>query len=427
MNYIYQMLDFELKKVSPPSIFAMASAVMTLAMFVFLAPIMAETLTSPNYQINGATLDGSGSVVDSSGTSDFSLFSSIGVFSGNPRSTSTSYQLREENPDVFQANVPAVACFETVSDGSSSCTSGPSYLNTHGMVRVCGKDGCYNRARVEIDTQNNPSDTLYSIQISDDGFTSDIRVIDGVSYIPKDFADRQLADYLTQTDWETPTFNMEELQSNTTYTIRLVALHGDFTESSPGPTATATTANATLEADIDIDDQSGEPTETGSPYAISFTGDDKLFQGGAYVINTDLIWLDLETNGVGGAAIVVKGDNGGLYSTTTTQTIPSGNLDLASNDGFGIQNYDYSGSSTYQEDYSGSGGSNLGAISVESNYDGTASEIGEIDTDFLKVYDASGPIDDGRTSLLVKAKADGSTNAASDYTETITIVAVGRY
>ncbi len=395
--------------------------------FLGINHLYAETLESTNYKIDGAVISGSGDVVDS-GSGTYSLFTTIGDFSGNPRTTSTTYELRPGNPDVFTAATPVVTCFETTTSGSSDCTTGPSYLNSYGMVRVCGSEGCYNKARFEIDTQGNPADTLYGVQISTDNFVSDLMVIDGVTLKPKPFASRQLTDYLTKTEWETEVFNILGLQSYTQYYIRLTTLHGDFTESTPGPIVSATTANATIEFDIDITDIAETDPETAPPYTIAFTGTYTLFAGGTLQIPGDLIWLDVESNAEGGIAIIQNGLYGGLDSSTETYTITSATADLETTpDGFGIQNYDYSGTETYQEDYSGSGGSDLGSITVASDYNNSGQTVGIVSTNAISVYSSSGPIDLGRTALFLKARASTSVPPANDYTETITFVAVGRY
>ncbi|MCB9789650.1 fibronectin type III domain-containing protein [Candidatus Nomurabacteria bacterium] len=393
-------------------------------LFAMTGVVFAETLESTDYRIDGAVIDAGGQVP--TGTTDLGLFATIGDFSGNPRDTTSSYQLRPGTTNEFLANTPIVACFETTSTGSSNCTTGPAYLNSNGMVRVCGTDGCYNKARFEIDTQNNPSDTLYGVQISTDDFVSDIQQIDGTSYKPKDLADRQLADYLTESDWETPVFNIKGLQSNTTYYVRITALHGDFTESTPSPSASATTANALITFDIDITDMAESTPETSAPYGISFTGDYKLISGGALQTNLDLIWMDLETNAEGGAAVAHKGLYGGLYSANQTYTITSATEDLSADpEGFGLQNYDYSGTETYEETYSGQ--SSLGTITIATNYNGAGNNVGIVDTDLLLLFGSDGPTDAGRVSMWVKAKAGNSAPADTDYTEEITIVAVGRY
>ncbi len=384
--------------------------------------VFAETLESGNYKIDGANLTNGGQP-KTSGTGNFSLLETIGDFSGDPRASSTNYQTKLGTVDVFTANVPKISCFETSSSGSSNCTTGPTYLNSNGMITVCGPSGCYDRARVEIDAQNNPDDTLYSIQISTDNFASDIKYIDGVTKKPTLIANITIADFLTKSSWESSATNILGLEANTTYSVRATALHGDFTQSPAGPSMNATTALPTMTYDIDIASTTGSTTESGAPYTVTFSNNSKLIQTGPTQTSDDLIWLDANTNAQGGVAILMKGLNGGLESTTASYTIDSATVDLdGTSEGFGLQNYQVS-----QLYNLGSGNGSLSTLIPNAIYTGTGNSVGLIDTLFTKVYESDGPIHSGRTSVFLKARASASASEASDYTETITIVFVPRY
>lgn len=384
--------------------------------------VFAETLESGNYKIDGANLTNGGQP-KTSGTGNYSLLETIGDFSGDPRATSANYQTKLGTVDVFTASVPKISCFETNTSGTSNCTSGPAYVNSNGMVTVCGPSGCYDRARFEIDTQNNPDDTLYSIQISTDNFASDIRYIDGVTKRPTNIAGITVADFLTKSSWESTTTNILGLESDTTYYVRATALHGDFTQSSAGPSLSATTSLPTMTYDLDIAPTTGSTTESGAPYTVTFSNNSKLIQTGPTQTSDDLIWLDANTNAQGGMAILMKGLNGGLDSATASYTIPSITADLdGTSEGFGVQNYQVS-----QLYNTGSGNGSLSVLVPNSNYTGSGNSVGIIDTFFSKVYEADGPIHTGRTSLLLKARASSSAGEATDYFETITIVFVPRY
>lgn len=382
--------------------------------------VFGEDLNSTNFKITGARLDGGGEATQST-TGDFKLLNTIGDFSGDPRVTSTNYSANIGEVEVFTANVPKIRCFETTTNGSSSCTTGPAYLNSGGMTRVCGPTGCYDRARFEIDTQNNPADTLYAIQISDDNFVNDIRYIDGVTKRPILSSVVTIDDYLTNTGWESSTFNIYGLDISTQYYLRAVALHGDFTESIASPIVSATTSLPTLSFDIDIAGQSGTSTETASPYTISFTGDYKLTPSAPAQTSNNLIWLDGNTNGLGGFAIVVKGQNGGLYSPTIPYTISSASADLdGTTEGFGIQSF-YSASLYHTGDGA------LGTISTISPYNGSNNNVGIVSTIANKVYESTLPTHSARMALLLKARASTSAQPATDYSEIITITLVPRY
>jgi hypothetical protein len=263
---------------------------------------------------------------------------------------------------------------------------------------------------------SNPSDTLYAIQISTDNFVSDIRYIDGSTNEPKNSV--TLNDFRTKSQWESETFNILGLQEGTQYYLRIIALHGDFTQTEEGPPETATTGQASCSFDIDIADESGTTAETDPPFNITFTGDNALLAGAGTVVADNLVWMDAETNGSGGFAIVQRGKNGGLYSPTLAAQINSVNGDLDTlSEGFGLQNY--------YIDYATDTG--LGTITAESNYNGSVSNVGIVDTDWNKVYDSSGPTVTGRMALYVMARAGSDKQGATDYQESITFILVPRY
>ena len=387
-----------------------------LLLFLFPIYVFATEIDSGNFKIVGATTKPGAILQTTDG--DYSALLQAGRISNNPRNYSTSYKLFTSPEDAFIAAVPEVSCFETVTSGSSSCITGPTELTTGGMVAICGPSGCYNQARFEIDTNDNPTDTLYSILISLDNFISDIKYIDGNTFTPESISTHNLSDFLTKTDWETPDFNIQGLQSGTTYYIRIVALHGDFTESKPGPIASATTSSGSVFFDIDIEDQTGITAETASPYSIFFTGAYELISGSTPVTAENRIWLDAATNSQGGFAIVIKGVNGGLKSNITGQTITSATADLnIVSDGFGLQS-EYINEDTYPY---------LGSISATADYLGSGNSVGIVSTIPIKIYESSTPIYNGRMALKVIAKAGADKTAASDYQETIYFILIPRF
>ncbi|KKP43239.1 MAG: hypothetical protein UR34_C0001G0040 [candidate division WS6 bacterium GW2011_GWC1_33_20] len=378
--------------------------------------IFAAELDSPNYKIVGATTKGGGLTQTLDG--DYSALLEVGRISNNPRNYSSSYKMFTSPEEAFLPAVPEISCFETTTSGSTNCTTGPSELTSGGMVAICGPSGCYDKARFEIDTNDNPTDTLYAVMISEDNFASDIRYIDGSSFWPETISTHNLSDFLTKSEWETEVFNIKGLQTNTLYYIRAFALHGDFTQTEPGPIVSVTTSAGSVFFDIDIAGPSGTTAESASPYSISFTGAYQLISGAPAVTAGDRIWLDASTNSEGGFAIVVRGLNGGLYSNTTGQTIVSSTADLdTASDGFGIQNA-YISQDTY---------SYLGTISAMTDYTGTANSVGIVGTTATKVYESDSPVFNGRMGLNVIAKPGMNKTAASDYQESIYFVFIPRF
>ena len=388
-----------------------------ICIFSILFPVfstLAEELDSTNYKIVDITTQGGGTTESTNYASLLTVNDTI----TDPRLYSTNYKMWANPASAFRPAVPEVSCFETDTDGYSNCTTGPSELTTGGMVALCGGDGCYNKARFEIDTNDNPTDTLYAVQISEDNFSTDIRYLDGSTYEPEQYSTFNINDFRTKTAWEGDTFNVQGLAEGTQYYLRIIALHGDFTQTEEGPEETATTAGTSSSFDIDIAGTGGISAETDPPFTISFSGDTALLAGAGAVVADNLIWMDAETNGAGGFAIVQKGENGGLYSSTLSAQINSvtGDLDALS-EGFGLQNY-------YIDYDTGTG---LGDITATTNYSGSSKNIGIVDTDWNKIYDGDGPINNGRMALYLMARAGTDKQGATDYDETITLVFVPRY
>jgi hypothetical protein len=388
-----------------------------LLLLILPMKVVAEELDSTNFKIVGATTQGGGIVESASG--NYSALLGVGMISSNPRTYSTSYKLGTSPEVAFLPAVPIASCFETTTSGSSSCTTGPTELSSGGMVAICGTGGCYNKARFEINTQGNPTDTLYALMISLDNFVSDIRYIDASTFMPESASTHNISDFMTKEDWETEVFNIQGLEASKTYYIKIFALKGDFTQTEAGPVSSATTAVGSLFFDIDIAGSNGQTAESSPPYNISFTGAYELIGGSAAITAGDRIWMDAETSSEGGFAIMGKGLYGGLYSPTTLEKIVSAtaNLDQVQS-GFGLQSeyIAYDNSSPL-----------FGVISATTNYSGTINSVGEISTSPKKIYDGSAPIVSGRMALKVIAKPGTSYTPASDYQESITLVLVPRY
>lgn len=378
--------------------------------------VFATDLDSTNFTIVGATTSTGGGLLDSVSGS-YSVMNSVGNISADPRNYSSNYRLQQDPSSNFLAAQPGIQCFETTTNGSTNCLTGPTELSG-GMVALCGVGGCYNRARFEIITNSNPSDTLYTVAISTDNFVNDVQYIDGSTFRPEAVANHNINDFRTQTNWETEVFNIQGLQSATLYYISISALQGDFTQSDYSKASSATTGNGSISFDIDIAPSSGITTETGAPYTISFSGTDDLMAGAAATTAPSLVWLDIQSNSAGGVAVIQYGKNGGLYSTTTSQTISSanGNLD-AQPEGFGLQSfYIDNDTSTY-----------LGDLTATTNYAGSINTVGAVTTTANKIYDGDGPIQNGRVGMYLIAKSATNKNPASDYSESIYFVLVPRY
>jgi hypothetical protein len=213
------------------------------------------------------------------------------------------------------------------------------------MIGQCGEPGCYDRAKLEIDDQNNPIDTLYLVTLSTDSFVSEIFFLQSDHTIASTF---DINSYLTQcqlegidsddpqcddsgdVDWNATLqeYNVLGLTPNTTYEVAVRALHGDFTETDYSPTLSATTSIPSIGFDIDI---SSTDTETSAPYSITF-GNLSL---STPVSANNSIWIDLSTNNPNGVDVKVESTSSGLYSIANNTYIKSESEDLDQDDGDG--------------------------------------------------------------------------------------------
>ncbi len=120
---------------------------------------------------------------------------------------------------------------------------GQSISNTPQTPTLTNPSQYYDRLKFTLDPNSDPSDTKYAIAISPDDFTT-------TQFIS---ASNTLIDALSGNDWQTYADwggssgeFVTGLQPDITYTIKVKAIQGDFTESAYSPTASAATVISTL-------------------------------------------------------------------------------------------------------------------------------------------------------------------------------------
>ena len=400
--------------------------------FSTLGSLQAETLQSPNYTIKDATLNSGGQAVTST---SYSMLSAIGDYTADSRLTSGSYELKSGFPNGILANVPKVQCFETTTtSGTTHCLSFP---NSKGAIGECGYSGCYNKAKIEIDVQSNPSDTLFLIQIVSDNviyyLKSDHTLgssFDSSNFLTKcQIEGKDLNDLNCDTDakpgWNSTlqSYNLLGLTANTTYTASVLALNGDFTGTRFSDIASATTSSMQLTFDIDIAPESGTATETAAPYSVNLGEITLGFPSTA----TNLVWVDMGSNISAGLTLYIKDLNNGLYSSTKSSLIPSENENLTNdtnnNGGFGIKTYNYESPTT-----------ELGPLLRASAYNtGTTNTVGSLaTTDNLLFYTNNistnkGEIVNARGAFYLKSRSAISNPSSGDYNDSLTIAVIGNF
>jgi hypothetical protein len=370
------------------------------ASLVMISPVLAQDPTSTNYQLKDLSF---GAVAGEASSTNYAAYIAMDEFINDVRFTSANYQIRAGVVNTWMANVPVVHCFETTSAGSSTCADGDL---VNGMVALCGQGGCFDRARVEIDPQNNPSDTVYSLQITTDPTWTTYNYVDGTTFLIESGATHNLADYLTESGWENTVsnFNVYGLRSGTTYYVRFTALHGNYTESTPGPAVSTATAQPQIAFDLDIADTSGAAAETGAPYTLALG----TLQLGSVTTATNLIWMNIGTNATEGVTINLKSQYGGLFSSGGSYTLTSSSADLASTHGYGVQRY--ADTETY-----------LGPLTVVSPFAGAGDNVGQVSNSTFgtKIAESTAPLYQGRLALQIKARPEEASPALGDYTDAL--------
>lgn len=257
----------------------------------------------------------------------------------------------------------------------------------------------YNKLHVVLDTGSNPSDAEFAIAISTDNFVSDT-----THFVQSDDTIGTTMIWQTNTLWGASGFDIIGLTPGVTYTVKVTARQGNFTQSPYSATAQASTSNATLVFDLDV---ASTDSESAAPYTV----DMGTLTLGSVTTASNKVWVDLSTNGENGGQVSVYDAYAGLRSSAVNYTITSSSTNLSSaSEGYGLQV-----SST----------SNLTSVSP---YNGASENVGIIDSTIRPILNSSSaPVSSGRASISVKAKAATSTPASSDYADTLTIIATGAF
>lgn len=396
-------------------------AVCLCALTLVSGTVVAQELTSDNYKIVDPTVDSGGGVSEST---SYSFLSSIGNPTADARLTSGSYAVGSGFPNGIQANVPVVRCAETdTTDVDTDCVDFP---NAFGAQGECGTPGCYDRAKIEIDGQGNPADTLYLVQLVNNT-TSQTYYVNSSHMLTQS---PTFSDYMTICAFqgkdtndggcvEDATYqstNVFGLQSGANYTVAVRALHGDFTESQFGPGVSFTTEEPSVNLDIDIGTTSA--ASTSEPYSVDLGS----LAPGTPKIATNRIWLDLNTNAASGLTAYVSSANQGLDSGAAIIPSQAEDLDVDGGDDGG---YGLKVQSTTE--------TRLGPLLADTNYDTTnVHEVGDLTTVAQEIFSTEdsggnrGPVVGGRAGIQVLALSQ-LTTATGAYSDTLTFSVIGAF
>lgn len=333
--------------------------------------LLAAMPASNNYELNSFGFGNGGAA--GAGSSNYKMNGLTGQTAGS--GASTNYKAGAGENYTKQANVPTIA--------------------------ISNDGDWYNKLRLIIGPENNPSDATFAVAISSDNFVT-------TQYVKSDLtigSSLVFGDYQTFAGWGGASGVMVRgLRAGTVYSVKAKAYRGQFTESGFGPVASAATVNPQLVFDIDV---SSSDANTNPPYEIDF---------GSLLVSTvtdapKKVWVDLDTNGESGGKVYVSGQNSGLRSTGGSYTIASLTGDLGSAaEGFGAQGVSATAASG-------------GPFNLVAPYNVSGNNVGIADTLIREIFSAPGPLVGGRGSFILKVKTKPLTPSSADYTEILTAIA----
>ncbi len=182
----------------------------------------------------------------------------------------------------------------------------------------------------------------------------------------------------------------------------------------------ATVIPQTISFDLDV---SLTNSETGAPYLLPLGTLTTAQASNSDNSTIKSIWVDIDTNGVGGAAVTVLSSNGSLKSTSTpADTIPSTTGAMSA----GVARYGLCVGSVTQ----GSGG----PLTKASPFNGTTcaathtNDVGAVTTSAQNILTTGGAaIVGGRSEIRVNAENSVTTGAHPDYSDTLTFIVTGTF
>lgn len=265
-----------------------------LAILFLVVPniVIAQTMTGPNYSVEGATLDGGG---ESSSSTNYTSRESIGDVSSEG-SNSTNYNIFAGFMRVAYPGVPGT----------------PTLTNTGGSL--------YNALDFVVVTGNGQQvDTTYAIAISSDDFVT-------TYYIQTDDTLGTAEAWQTYANWGSGTGErVTGLSPSTTYKIKVKASYGtgsDVADTETGFSQTATAATAAPNLSITFLGVSAPTTIDG--ISVDTTSTTNAIAYGSLVVSTPELsahGITVTTNATAGYATTLQQD-GDLRTGTGSEIDP---------------------------------------------------------------------------------------------------------
>jgi hypothetical protein len=344
---------------------------------LLLAPaVFADLPSTTHYQLNSYGF-GSGGTAGSA-TSNYSLEGISGEVSGQTATTS-NYNAKPGFVETQQANVPKI-----------TLTNPSNY---------------YDKLKFVIDQQNNPTDAKYALQIKAGDDTCNFAT-GTLKYVKSDLT---VGSSLTNSDYQLYSTwggsggaNIIGLTGSTTYCLRAKATQGNFTESGYGPSSSAATAGQQIS--FCTYSTSGI---CGGSNSVTFGA----MLAGNISTSTTNIGVDFATNADSGGSVYIYSANGSLKSTNAPAspiTSSSGNISLSSQ-GYGAQI------------------TSISQLTKVSPYSSSGNTVGILSTSVNTILNTSSPVTAGSAAIQLQAKPANTTPAATDYADTLTLIAAAAF
>ncbi len=322
-------------------------------------------------------------------------------------SQSTNYQLKSyaigpggsSNSSSTKYNLQA-----SVGEQTNGSTKSPNNIAGNGSIQTeqlnlplaptlsnnSGQD--YSNLLCIINIGNNPTDSIYSVAVSSDNFST-------TSFVQADGTLGSSPLYQSYTAWGSSLgFNIVGLTPNTQYEVKVSVMQGKFTNTEYGPYSTASTASLTLAFSI----------------SSNSTTVPAIIPGGSIVVSPTLIF-NYSTNALSGGSIYMIGKNDGFYSPSLNYKIPSYTGNLASqSQGFGIQ-------------FSNAIQVTGGPFNIDASFNVSGNNIMAETSNYQQVLYSSSAINGAQADADIQVRANKTAPPANDYTEVLIFTAVANY
>jgi hypothetical protein len=331
-------------------------------------------------------------------TTNYSL-QSYGFGSGGTQNSSTgSYSLEGITGEV-----------SSQADNTATYTLKPGYIQDQQAnmpsVTMTNPSNYYDKLHFVIDAQGNPSDALYALRIQTTSTTCSSPT--ATYYVKSDLtigASLTVSDYQNYSTWGgAGGANIIGLSPNTTYCLSAKATQGKFTESGYGPASSASTVGQQITFCLytNANCAAGGHSESLSllPGTVATSGN---------------IGVDLSTNADAGGSVYIY-STGALTSTSHPGTpINSSSAGSTANLGSAAKGY-------------GAQINTAVSMSKITPFEQSNTIVGSLSTTVQKILTAAAPVNSTGNQIQLQAKSDNTIKTATDYTDTVTVIAAASF